>query len=319
MSLLQIFAEASVLVVGDIMLDEYVWGRVERISPEAPVPVVELRRRTNVVGGAANAAANVASLGGHALLGGVVGRDPEADILLKELTERSIDAHLLTSRDRPTTTKSRVIGGSQQILRIDREDRAAISHDAESSLLEWTNGNLSSIGCLLISDYGKGVVTHTLCQALIGLAHARNKPIIVDPKGRDYSKYAGATVVTPNILEVRQAAEPLSLSSGDLDGDVSKIHALLPGTSLLVTQGPEGVSLFQPDAPVLHIPARERHVFDVTGAGDTFAAALSLALAAGGSLEDAARLANSAAGIVVGKVGTGVVDLTELASELIAD
>jgi rfaE bifunctional protein kinase chain/domain len=316
MSLLQTFANRSVLIIGDVMLDEYVWGDVQRISPEAPVPVVEFRARTHVIGGAANAAANVAGLSGHALLCGVVGRDMDADIVRNELARSRIEALLVTSEDRPTTTKTRIIGGSQQILRIDREDQATISHEAESSLLKWARGHLSSIDCLLISDYGKGVVTHTLCQALMDHARAENKPIVVDPKGRDYSKYIGATVVTPNVIEVRLAVEPLSLSPGSLEEDVTRLHSLLQGTSFLVTRGPEGVSLFQPDGPALHIAARERNVFDVTGAGDTFVATLALALAAGATLREAATIANKAAGIVVGKVGTAVVHLTELASEL---
>ena len=315
-SFLRVFANRAVLVMGDVMFDEYVWGDVQRISPEAPVPVVEFRSRTHVVGGAANAAANVASLSGHALLGGVVGPDIEADMLRDELTKSHIDAHLVTSDDRPTTTKTRIIVGSQQILRIDREEREQISHETESSLLEWTRGRLSSVDCVLISDYGKGLVTRSLCQALIDLARAENKPIVVDPKGRDYSKYMGATVVTPNVMEVRLAVEPVSLSSGDLGDDVNRLHSLLKGTSFLVTRGPEGVSLFRPDGSAMHIAARERAVFDVTGAGDTFAATLALALAAEATLEEAAALANTAAGLVVGRVGTGTVDLSELDSEL---
>lgn len=316
MSLLQDFANVSVLVIGDVMLDEYVWGDVQRISPEAPVPVVEFRTRSHVVGGAANAAANVASLSGHALLGGVVGPDIEADILRDELTKSHIDAHLVTDGDRPTTTKTRIIGGSQQILRIDREERNQIYHETESSLLEWAKGRLPSIDCVLISDYGKGVVTHGLCKGLMDLARTGKKPVVVDPKGRDYSKYMGATVVTPNVMEVRLAVEPVSFSSGDLEDDVSRLHSLLDGTSFLVTRGPEGVSLFRPDGSAMHIPARERNVFDVTGAGDTFAATVALALAAEATLEEAAALANTAAGLVVGKVGTGTVDLSELDSEL---
>lgn len=319
MRLLENFAKASVLVIGDVMLDEYIWGDVQRISPEAPVPILEFRTRTHVVGGAANAAANIGSLSGHVLLGGVVGGDLEADILRDELTKNRIDGHLVTSGDRPTTVKTRVVGGSQQILRIDREERKQISQETESSLLEWAKDHLSSIDCVLISDYGKGVVTHSLCQTLMDRARAGNKPVVVDPKGRDYSKYVGATVVTPNITEVRLAAEPLSLSSGNLEEDVTSLHSLLRGTSFLVTQGHEGVSLFRPDGPARHVPARERNVFDVTGAGDTFAATLALALAAGAMLEEAATLANTAAGIVVGKVGTGTVDVTELHSELEAD
>jgi D-beta-D-heptose 7-phosphate kinase/D-beta-D-heptose 1-phosphate adenosyltransferase len=186
-------------------------------------------------------------------------------------------------------------------------------------LLAWTKERLSSIDSVLLSDYGKGVVTSRLCQGLMGLAREKNMPIVVDPKGRDYSKYIGATVVTPNVKEVRLAVEPVSFSSGELEDDVSRLHSLLNGTSFLVTRGHEGASLFRPDESAIHIPARERNVFDVTGAGDTFAATVALSLAADAKLEEAAALANTAAGLVVGKVGTGTVDLTELESGLGGD
>jgi rfaE bifunctional protein kinase chain/domain len=318
-TILEKFAAASILVIGDVMLDEYVWGDVQRISPEAPVPVVELANRTYVAGGAANAAANVAALGGRASLGAVVGPDPEADILRNELTKCHIDANLVTAAIRPTTTKTRVLGGSQQILRIDRETRDDIARDTESALLEWAKRQLPSVDCLLVSDYGKGVLTRGLCKGLVDLAGAEAKPVVVDPKGRDYSKYRGATIVTPNVTEVRLAIEPLSLSSGDLSEDVSQLRSLLPGSAFAVTRGPEGVILFQADGSVVTIGARARRVFDVTGAGDTFVAALALAVAVGATLEEAATLSNTAAGLAVGKVGTGIVDQTELASELSVD
>jgi rfaE bifunctional protein kinase chain/domain len=304
-----------VLVIGDVMLDEYIWGDVQRVSPEAPVPVVEFTTLTHVVGGAANAAANVASLGGHVLLGGIVGDDAEADILRRELAEGAIEAHLVASDDRPTTTKSRIIGNAQQVLRIDREERKDVSRDAEAALLAWASSHIASMDCLLISDYGKGVVTRRLCQSLIELSRAGNKPVVVDPKGRDYSRYEGATVVTPNIKELDLAVEPLSFSSRVLEEDVRKLRAVLPRTSFVVTRGQEGVSILQPDKPALHLPAHARTVFDVTGAGDTFVGTLALSLATGASLEDGVTIANTAAGIVVGKVGTATVDLTELDSD----
>jgi rfaE bifunctional protein kinase chain/domain len=316
MNFLQDLAHVTVLVIGDVMLDEYVLGDVQRISPEAPVPVVEFRTRSLAVGGAANAAANVASLSGRALLGGVVGADIEGDTLRKELEKNHIEALLVTDIDRPTTTKTRIIGGSQQILRVDREERSQVSHETESSLLDWAKALVASVDCVLISDYAKGVVTHDLCRSVMNLARAANKPIVVDPKGRDYSKYAGAMVLTPNRMEVRMAVETLSFTSSDLQDDINTLQSLLHGTSFLVTRGPEGASLFRPDRSAVHIPARERSVFDVTGAGDTFAATLALALAAQATLEEAATLANTAAGLVVGKVGTGTVTISELRSEL---
>jgi D-glycero-beta-D-manno-heptose-7-phosphate kinase len=315
-SILEAFDKTNVLVVGDIMLDEYIMGEVERISPEAPVPVVDFRTRTQVVGGAANAAANITSLTGKASLGGVVGQDLEAETLRAELTRIGIDAHLVIDDARPTTMKTRLIGGAQQMLRVDRELRAPLSSQKETSLLAWAAEGFSSANCLLISDYGKGVVTERTCRELIGMGTAQNIPVVVDPKGRDYSKYEGATVVTPNAMELRSAAESLTLSSGGLQEDVTALRSVIHETAFLVTRGSEGVTLFRAERGALHIPARRRSVFDVTGAGDTFVAALALAIGAGASLAAAAIVANEAAGIVVGKVGTGTVDLDELRTGL---
>lgn len=310
------FSSVNVLVVGDVMLDEYVWGDVQRISPEAPVAVVEFRDRTYVAGGAANAAANIVSLTGRASLTGVVGDDNEAEALRAELTRCVVETHLVTSTDRPTTTKSRIIGGSQQVLRIDREERTPISQELAKALLEWIEDRVVASGSVLISDYGKGVVTQVLCRGVIETARRHGRPVVVDPKGRDYSRYVGATVITPNVGEVRLAAEPLSSNSGDMEGDIAALQSLLPGTALLVTRGGEGVSLYRSGAPAVHVTARVRTVFDVTGAGDTFAATLALALGSGATLELAASVANYAAGIVVGKVGTSKVRLAELNAEL---
>jgi rfaE bifunctional protein kinase chain/domain len=315
-SLLEAFGKVGVLVVGDVMLDDYVLGEVERISPEAPVPVVDFRTRTQVVGGAANAAANIISLTGKASLGSVVGQDLEAETLRVELARIGIDAHLVTDDARPTTMKTRLIGGAQQMLRVDRELRAPVSSQKETSLLMWAAEGLSSANCVLISDYGKGVVTERICRELIGMATAQSKPVVVDPKGRDYSKYQGATVVTPNAMELRVSAESLTLSSGGLQEDVTALRSVIHETAFLVTRGSEGVTLFRAERGALHIPARRRSVFDVTGAGDTFVAALALAIGAGASLAAAAIVANEAAGIVVGKVGTGTVDLDELRTGL---
>jgi D-beta-D-heptose 7-phosphate kinase/D-beta-D-heptose 1-phosphate adenosyltransferase len=315
MSFLDEFVDRSVLLLGDIMLDEYLWGDVDRISPEAPVPVLEFKSRTRSLGGAANAAMNIVSLGGTAFLGAAVGSDASADAIRHDLVSNRIQAHLVTCPDRPTTTKTRLFGGSQQILRIDHEDSRPIPRDGEASLLDWMGRSLSSADCILISDYGKGVATHSLCRGAIELAQSGNKPSVVDPKGRDYSRYAGATVVTPNLKELRLAVDSLGFAQGDLEHDAARLRSTMGGTSVLVTRGAEGLSLFQPDEPPLHIAARVRNVYDVTGAGDTLAATLALALAAGARLEEAARVANIAAGIVVGRLGTATVDLAQLVTE----
>jgi len=308
--------KVRVLVVGDVMLDEYVWGDVHRISPEAPVPVVEFRTRSQVLGGAANAAANIVSLTGQAFLSGVVGQDTEAEALRGELARIGVDAHLMTDHARPTTTKTRFIAGAQQILRVDREQRAGISSEMEASLLAWAAGCLSSADCMLISDYGKGVVTARICRELVGMARAQGRPVVVDPKGRDYSRYEGATVLTPNANELRSAVEPLSLSSGGMQEDVTTLRPIIQGTALVVTRGADGVTVFPPEGQPQDILARPRTVFDVTGAGDTFVATLALAVGTGASLTDAAIVANEAAGIVVGKVGTAMLNLDELRTEL---
>jgi D-beta-D-heptose 7-phosphate kinase/D-beta-D-heptose 1-phosphate adenosyltransferase len=315
-TVLERFADRAVLVIGDVMLDEYLWGDVHRISPEAPVPVVDYRRRTHHLGGAANAAANVTALGGSALLAGVVGMDHDAKVLGQVLMEAGIDAHLVTSEDRPTTLKTRVVADSQQLLRIDREERVGIAREAQSSLVEWARERLSGSQCLLISDYDKGVATLELCQSVIDLARGMGKPVVVDPKGRDYSKYHGATAITPNLAELAAATEALSPSLHDMDDRAAALRPVLDGTAFVVTRGAAGLSLFPPDGDPRHLPARPKTVFDVTGAGDTFAATLSLALAAGATLDVAARVANAAAGLVVGKVGTSTVGLDELRSEL---
>jgi rfaE bifunctional protein kinase chain/domain len=315
-SLLDEFGRVTVLIVGDVMLDEYVWGDVSRISPEAPVPVVEFRSRTHSLGGAANAAANIVSLAGRALLGGFAGEDVEGQALRRELGTAGIEAHIVTDDARPTTTKTRLIGGSQQVLRVDREQRSPLGPDGEVSVLRWASEHLASVDCLLISDYGKGVVTAQMCTSLIELARQIDAPVVVDPKGRDFAKYRGATVVTPNALELRSAVEPLRLTVGEMKDDAMILESVLGGAALIVTRGAEGATLFEPGNPPVHIPARPRRVFDVTGAGDTFVATLALAVGAGAALADAASVANEASGIVVGKVGTGVVDMDELRTAL---
>jgi D-beta-D-heptose 7-phosphate kinase/D-beta-D-heptose 1-phosphate adenosyltransferase len=239
-------------------------------------------------------------------------------LLRAELVANHIEANLVAA-DRPTTTKTRVLGGSQQILRIDRELREDIASDARTELLEWATGALDAVDALLISDYGKGVATKEVCGRLIQAARGRGKPVIVDPKGRDYSKYQGATVVTPNVAELASAVEMLRRYSGDLDEDVSILRSVLPETAIVVTRGPDGVVLCEVDGSVVTIRSRARSVFDVTGAGDTFAATLALGLAVGASFVDAATIANAAAGLSVRAVGTRAVERQELVTELTAN
>jgi D-beta-D-heptose 7-phosphate kinase/D-beta-D-heptose 1-phosphate adenosyltransferase len=307
------FPGKRVLVVGDVMLDEFTWGDVRRISPEAPVPIVEVKRHTSTPGGAGNTAMNLASLGAEVLLGGVIGQDREAERLRDTLRGTKIDVvGLIVDKVRVTTTKTRILAHAQQVIRLDREHKNPLPAESEEALLGWAKQAISSVDVCVLSDYAKGVASPRFCREFISLARQKGKPVIVDPKGTDYTKYRGAAVVKPNALEVQQVLKTdISDEAGWLDAG-EKLMAILPGTSLLVTRGADGMSLFQPGKQALHIPSVAREVFDVTGAGDTVVSTLALALAAGASLEQAAELANRAAAIVVGKVGTMAVTLSEL-------
>lgn len=310
------FPGKRVLILGDVMLDEYIWGEVHRISPEAPVPVVEIQRRTYAPGGAGNAAASTAALGGQAILAAIVGQDTQATVLREALSGYGVEGDgLITVPDRPTTTKTRIIAHNQQVVRADYEECKPLVPQMEDVLLAWVEKHLGEADALLLSDYVKGVITPRIAEGVIGLAREADKPIVVDPKGRDYRKYRGATVVTPSTKEARLALNHLLNPPDDLLEMGQQLLTLLEGSAILMTRGPEGMTLFDFGHQAVHIPAMARHVYDVTGAGDTVAATLSLALAAGATLERGARLANTAAGIVVSKVGTATVTLDELKAE----
>lgn len=312
-NLLAAFPAQRILIVGDVILDEYLWGEVRRISPEAPVPVVEIRSRTVVPGGAANAAANIVSLTGRALLGGVVGRDDAADKLAEALRQVGVDpSGLVSESERVTTTKTRLIAHGQQVVRMDSEQRTALSTAAQDTLLQWTDRHLPEVDACVLSDYGKGVVSNRVAEQVIRGARRLGKPVIVDPKGTNYAKYRGATVVKPNIQEVQQVVKDEIEDQGVLVEASRHLVGLLEGAALLITRGEHGMSLFREGSAPVHVAAVARRVFDVTGAGDTVVATLAMALAAGAALEQAVQLASLAAGIVVGKRGTATVTLDEL-------
>jgi D-beta-D-heptose 7-phosphate kinase/D-beta-D-heptose 1-phosphate adenosyltransferase len=309
-------AGMTVLTLGDVMLDEYVWGEVQRISPEAPVPVVQVQRRTHVPGGAANAAAGVAALGGRALLGGVVGADAHAERLREAVREKGLETDgLVVDPSRPTTTKTRVIAHSQQVVRTDAEDRSPLPRDVEATLLEWAAEHVPQVASVVLSDYAKGVVSPSLARRVIELGRTHGKPVVVDPKGTDYAKYSGATVMTPNAHDAGRAANVHVEEYEDLLEVARRLSAVCDDTALLVTRGAAGMTLLTSDGPV-DIAAEAHEVYDVTGAGDTVVAVLAVALGAGMPLEEAVRLANAAAGLVVGKVGTATVTLEELEARL---
>jgi D-beta-D-heptose 7-phosphate kinase/D-beta-D-heptose 1-phosphate adenosyltransferase len=318
--LLKAFPAKRILVIGDVILDEYLWGDVRRISPEAPVPVVEIRARTVVPGGAGNAAANVMSLSGTAILAGVVGRDDQADKLAEALRREGVDpGGLVSDRERVTTTKTRLVAHGQQVVRMDSEQRSPLSPATEDALLHWTGRHLPDADACILSDYGKGVVSDRVAEHVIGGCQRLNKPIIVDPKGTNYAKYRGATLVKPNIHEVQLVLKDEIEDDRALLDASRRLVTFLEGAALLVTRGEHGMSLFREASEPVHIAAVARHVFDVTGAGDTVVSTLALALAAGATLEQAVHLANLTAGIVVGKRGTATVTLEELRVAVLAN
>ena len=303
----------SILVIGDVMLDEYISGEVNRISPEASVPVVEVCRRSYKPGGAANVAANVASLGGRVLLGGLIGNDHQATQLRTALEARGVNVEgVVVDDERPTTTKTRIVARNQQIVRIDSETRDPLHIELENVLLSWVETRIKEVDAYILSDYNKGLVSQRLAQQLIRLARQGNKPIIVDPKGSNYRKYRGATFVTPNLKEAEQALERKINNKNDVVTAGWQLLGLLKSRALLITRGAEGMSLFQKGSKVLHIPAVARDVFDVTGAGDTVVSLLALAMAAGYKLTEAVYLANQAAGMVVSKFGTATLTIDDL-------
>ncbi len=312
--LLARFRDCPVLIVGDLMLDEYLWGHVNRISPEAPVPVVEVQRRSFTAGGAANTAANVASLGGRAIVAGIVGDDSAGQRIRDLLDGQGIDSSAIgIDSSRPTTTKTRVVAHSQQMVRIDHEQPGALSDAVEKELLAQLKIQLSQVRAAVVSDYGKGVITSSLCERLIELARASGVPVIVDPKGTDYRKYRGATVVKPNQLETGKVFNRELRTTAEVERAGRELLQFLgAGSSVLVTRGAQGMTLLEANRPTVHVPTQAREVYDVTGAGDTVAGALALSLAVGSNLESACQLASLAAAVVVGKVGTATCTILDL-------
>ncbi len=298
---------ARVLVVGDVMLDRYWFGAVERISPEAPVPVVHVERTEERPGGAANVARNVASLGGRASLLSVVGADEAGAALERLVAGDGIAASLHHDATLPTTVKLRVIGRQQQLLRIDFETRP--SQEVLAAKLRDFGARVRASDVVVLSDYGKGGLAHI--ASMIEQAREAGRPILVDPKGDDWAKYRGATLVTPNRAEFREVAGRWG-DEAELAAKAERVRRDLDLEALLVTRSEEGMSLYT-DAGALHIPAQAREVYDVSGAGDTVIATIGTLVAAGAPMADAVRIANEAAGVVVGKLGTAVVQPSELA------
>ncbi len=316
-SIADAFAGKRIIVLGDVMLDEFIWGRVRRISPEAPVPIVEVDRQTLALGGAGNVVSNLVALGAATTPIGVVGDDLDADRLRGAFDELGVSAvRLVVDSARPTTVKTRIIAHNQQVVRADRESRARIAAEIEDRVAESFRDEIEAADAVVVSDYGKGLLTPGLLANALRAARKRGLIVCLDPKMRSFVHYQPVTVITPNNQEASDASgipieDEQSLTEAGL-----KLLGSIDTRAVLITRGEEGMTLFTgggPDgAEVTHIPTVAREVYDVTGAGDTVIATLALALASGASLEEAAVLANHAAGVVVGKVGTASLTRDEL-------
>jgi len=310
------FRSVRLLVLGDLVLDEYVWGKVDRISPEAPVPVVHVMNETSMLGGAANAARNVVALGGSVDCCSVIGDDHAGKQLVDLLVDLGVDpSGLVHDPERPTTRKTRVIAQTQQIVRFDRETAEPLAPRAGRALLDRLERLIPRADGAIFGDYGKGVLSHRLAVAAMKRFHAAKLPVAVDPKS-DLAPYRGAAVLKPNLRETEQLSGIAIRGRDDLSRAVARLRRRIGGGAVVVTRGADGMSLFEGDGRGVDVATAAREVFDVQGAGDTAIAALALALRAGGSLFEAAVIANAASGVVVGKVGTATASVDEAKAAL---
>jgi rfaE bifunctional protein kinase chain/domain len=306
------FDSSCLLVAGDIMLDQFVWGEVSRISPEAPVPVVEVQKETMLLGGAANVANNLRALGSPVILGGVVGKDAMGENLRGLARSRGIDTTAVVDGTRPTTIKTRIIARGQQVVRVDRESNNSLNDSSIKALIEAFEKLAPGIDGIIVSDYAKGVVAVRFMDELRKISSERGIPFLVDPKPANSYLYHGVTLVTPN----RQEAEAMSgleiKDTESLSQAAQKIQGRLGTDAVLITLGLHGMALWQRENGLFSVPTMAREVFDVTGAGDTVVAAMALGIVNGLSFPEAAYLANIAAGVVVGKIGTATVTAEEI-------
>ena len=311
--IIQKFPKARILVIGDLILDEFIWGKVDRISPEAPVPVVLVSSESFMPGGASNVANNIASLGGNSVICGVIGEDKGGHILVEELKKKGVDVSgVVIDGQRPTTIKTRIIAHHQQVVRVDREKLASIDDNLLEQILSFIRRKINEVDALIIEDYGKGVITPRLLAEIVPLAKKHKKIITVDPKVSHFSYYQGVTCITPNEKELEGGSGINIEIDEDINKAGGKLLKELSLGSVLITLGENGMRLFEKSGAVTHIPTVAQEVFDVSGAGDTVIAAFTLALASGAAKQEAAHISNFAAGIVVSKVGTAVVTREEL-------
>jgi D-beta-D-heptose 7-phosphate kinase / D-beta-D-heptose 1-phosphate adenosyltransferase len=311
---------SRVFILGDVMLDRYVYGRVERISPEAPIPVLHYQSERIMLGGAANVARNIVALGGEALLVGALGDDADGDLIAGPLIAGDrIDGRFIRVPGHPTTAKVRYVSGGQQIMRLDREQRLHLCGPDIEAICSWLLSAANSVSAVVLSDYAKGVVAPALIGRVVDIARAHRIPVVVDPKSRDVARYAGATVLTPNASEAAAIAGVECVDDSRAEEAAIILREIAGVEAVVLTRGARGMTVYdprEPDGAFAHVPTAAPEVFDVSGAGDTVVAALALALAAGASVTTAARIGNATAGIAVGKRGTAVVHARELSAAL---
>lgn len=310
------FSERRIMVVGDLMLDRYIYGRAERISPEAPVPVVLAERESVNLGGAGNVIRNLRTLSAQVIAIGVTGEDSDGTLLHKLLKHEMVDAHgVFIDPGRPTTVKTRVIAHHQHVVRIDRESTGQVDENIISQMIDYISRRIDEADAIIVSDYAKGVIGERLMRDLKSLASARCKPIVVDPKEPHFGYYEGVSCVTPNRSEAERASGVVIRDEEGVVRAGEKLLEIWRSDMVLITRGEEGMSLFKSGGDITHIPAVARDVYDVTGAGDTVVGVFTLALASGAEPKEAAYIANAAAGVVVGKLGAATVTPQELISQ----
>jgi D-beta-D-heptose 7-phosphate kinase/D-beta-D-heptose 1-phosphate adenosyltransferase len=313
------FSSCRILVVGDVIMDEFLWGRVERISPEAPVPVVQVEEESLVLGGAGNVVNNIISLGGQALLCGVIGKDAMGRKLIHRLQEMNSPTHGLVVEDgRPTTIKTRIVAHSQQVVRVDREESEPVTEASIERIITTVKEEIGSIDAIVVSDYGKGVVAQGLMETIRLLTRDRQITLTVDPKVQNVALYKGVTLITPNNQEAELMSGIVINDEESLKRAGTRLLDELGCLMVLLTQGDRGMTLFEGNGRITQIPTVARKVFDVSGAGDTVTGTFTLALAAGLAPRQAAELANLAAGIVVGEIGTATVSASRLKEVLLS-
>ncbi len=314
-NILKKFKDKKILILGDIILDHFIWGSVDRISPEAPVPVVDVQNESYMLGGAGNVANNIISLGAKASIVGVIGNDHRADIINKIFAERKINVEGVMHDSRPTTVKTRVIAHSQQVVRVDREDRKTIGSRVFKSIADYISDNINDHEGVIVSDYNKGVVSQKLMRFLMNLSKQYNLFVAVDPKVGNFNYYKGVSLITPNKKEASEDSRINIKDDATLKNAGFQLLNKLQCDSVLITRGDEGMSLFV-NKEVHNIPTVAREVYDVTGAGDTVISAFTLSYVSGASKLQSAEIANHAAGIVVGEVGTATTTVNEILKSL---